>query len=37
MPRSLTKQVIEDSHKEIDLSKPFAFVKELMDDLNSEN
>lgn len=37
MPRCLTKQVIEDSHKGIGLSKFFTSVKELIDDLNADD
>lgn len=37
MPRSLTKQVIGDSHKGIGLSKLFTSVKELIDDLNADD
>lgn len=37
IPRCLTKQVIEDSHKGIGLSKFFTSVKELIDDLNADD
>lgn len=36
-PNSVTKQAIEDARKGIGLSKPFTSVKELMEDLNSED
>ena len=37
IPNAETKQAIEDAHNGINLSKPFASIKELMDDLNADD